>query len=77
MLLSSVRQWLHVRRQSTVAFGRICFFYVTVNPVPEVDSPGLVRTWNLNIISTSSSFDVGDGFFAAFCGIFRTPSAWT
>ena len=25
MLLSSVRQWLHVRRQSTVAFGRIHF----------------------------------------------------
>ena len=26
MLLSSVRQWLHVRRQSTVAFGRISYF---------------------------------------------------
>ena len=29
MLLSSVRQWIHIRRQSTVAFGRI--FYVTVS----------------------------------------------
>ena len=28
-----------------VAFGRIWFFFVTVNLVPEVDSPGLVRTW--------------------------------
>ena len=25
-LLSLVRQWLHVRRQSTVAFGRISYF---------------------------------------------------
>ena len=37
----------------------------------------LVRTGNLDIISTSSSYDVADGFFAAFFGIFRTPSAWT
>ena len=51
-------------------------FYVM--DVPEVDSrPGAVRTGNLDIISTSSSYDVADGFFAAFCGIFRTPSAWT
>ena len=38
--------------------------------VPEVDSrPGAVRTGNLDIISTSSSYDVADGFsphFAAF-----------
>ena len=45
MLLSLVRQWIHIWRQFTVAFGSICFLYVTVNPVPEVDSPGLVRTW--------------------------------
>ena len=51
-------------------------FYVM--DIPEVDSrPGAVHTGNLDIISTSSSYDVVDGFFAAFCGIFRTPSAWT
>ena len=32
------------------------------------DVSGLVRTGNL---------DRGWVFFAAFCGIFRTPSAWT
>ena len=72
-----VRLWLHVRRQSTVAFGRISFFFYVMD-IPEVDSrPGAVRTGNLDNISTSSSYDVVDGFFAAFCGIFRTPSAWT
>ena len=51
-------------------------FYVKGDP--EVDSrPGAVRTKNLDIISTSCSYDVVDGFFAAYCGIFRTPSAWT
>ena len=54
------------------------FIFSTLKDVPEVDSrPGAVRTGNLDIISTSSSYDVADGFFAAFCGIFRTPSAWT
>ena len=37
------------------AFGRIsCVFCVNLNPDLEVDSPGAVRTWNLNIISASS-----------------------
>ena len=31
---------------------------------------------NLDIISTSSSYDVVDEFFAAFCGIFRIPYTW-
>ena len=54
------------------------FHIFYVKDVPEVDSrPGAVRTGNLDIISTSSSYDVADGFFAAFCGIFRTPSGWT
>ena len=54
------------------------FHIFYVKDIPEVDSrPGAVRTGNLDIISTSSSYDVVDGFFAAFCGIFRTPSAWT
>ena len=70
--ISSVRQWLHVRRQSTVAFGRISYFLREGFSVPRA-----ARTGNLNIISTSSSYDVVDGFFAAFCGIFRTPSVWT
>ena len=61
-----VRQWIHIRRQSMVAFGRIWFFFVTVNPVPEVD-PGLVRTWK------SEHYFNRDGFFAVKCGIFRAP----
>ena len=36
---SLVRQWIHIRRQSTGAFERIsCVFHVTVNQDPEVDS---------------------------------------
>ena len=51
-------------------------FYVM--DIPEVDSrPSAVRTGNLDNISTSSSYDVVDGFFCRICGIFRTPSAWT
>ena len=74
--ISSVRQWFHVWRQSMRLLEEFHIFYV--KDVPEVDSrPGAVRTGNLDIISTSSSYDVADGFFAAFCGIFRTPSAWT
>ena len=74
--ISSVRQWIHIRRQSMRLLEEFHIFYV--KDVPEVDArPGAVRTGNLYIISTSSSYDVADGFFAAFCGIFRTPSAWT
>ena len=63
--ISSVRQWIHIRRQSLGAFERISYLYV--KDIPEVDSrPGAVRTGNLDIISTSSSYDVVDGFFAAF-----------
>ena len=46
------------------------FIFSTLKDVPEVDSrPGAVRTGNLDIISTSSSYDVLMGFsphFAAF-----------
>ena len=49
------------------------FHIFYVKDVPEVDSrPGAVRTGNLDIISTSSSYDVADGFslhFAAFFGL--------
>ena len=49
-----------------------------VKDVLEVDLvPARFAHRYLDIISTSSSYDVADGFFAAFCGIFRTPSAWT
>ena len=51
-------------------------FYVMDIP-EDFSRPGAVRTGNLDNISTSSSYDVVVGFFAAFCGIFRTPSAWT
>ena len=61
---------------STAALEEFHIFYVMDTPV--VDSrPGAVRTGNLDKFSTSSSYDVVNGFFAAFCGIFRTPSAWT
>ena len=59
---SSVRQWLHVRRQSTVAFGRISYFLR--------DGSGLVRTGNSNIISTSCSYDVVVGFLPHFAAFF-------
>ena len=40
------------------------FIFSTFKDVPEVDSrPGAVRTGNLDIYSTSSSYDVADGFF--------------
>ena len=41
------------------------------------DQRSILPAWfalgNLNIISTSSSYDVGDGFFAVKCDIFRAP----
>ena len=51
-----------VRRQSMGAFGGIWFFYVTVNRFPRLIPPVWFALGNLNIISTSSSYDVGDGF---------------
>ena len=45
------------------------FFYV--KDISEVDSrPGAVRTGNLDIISTSSSYDVVDGFLPLFAAFF-------
>ena len=41
--ISSVRQWIHIRRQSSGALKEFHIFYV--KDVPEVDSrPGAVRT---------------------------------
>ena len=51
------------------------FFDVKVD-CPEVDSLGVVRTWNLDIIFVSF-LRTSEGSFAEFCCIFRTPSSWT
>ena len=136
--LSLVRQWIHVRRQSTRLWGVSHIFYVNVNSDPEVTS-WLSLSTETGIHSANCAADRGDltgtvlglvvdapvvvqrqvpwfrqyripwrfrscslvnrwpmsllcwfavavhrqglhclmGDFAAFCGIFRTPSVWT
>ena len=63
----SVRQWLHVRRLSTAAFGRLSYFLR--------DGWFALEIWTL--FQQASLMMSWMGFLAAFCGIFRTPSAWT
>ena len=57
----------------------LVFLYVKVDSFPEVDFglvPARFAQGNLDIIFMSFLM-TSEGDFAAFCGIFRTPSAWT
>ena len=63
--ISSVRQWIHIRRQSSGAFVRISYF---LREGPEVDLvPARFAHRNLDII-LMSSFTTSDG---GFCRILR------
>ena len=74
--ISSVRQWYIFGVILRLLLEEFLIFYV--KDVPEVDLvPARFAHRNLDIISTSNSYESWMVFFAAFCGIFRTPSAWT